>query len=156
MRQEDKNTIWLLFVAVAIFWCWAIIKKYRPTKSDLANYYGVSRLTFVKWLKGVLKEEYNQFDKRRYFTFLEFLRIKDELGNKDVFPVLSRKQFIEISNSNHKSLAYTTNFLNDKLKLPKGFLKNLRKFPPVIGSQIAYTFGVYKEEIESYLSQKDK
>jgi len=130
-----KNAL-LILVIVLIVTISIFVLTQKKNKGELAVYYRISRPTLSKWVKLIPCEiPFKEWQKRRKLTVWEISMIKHQWGN-DSKMVLSKKQLVELTSSDYKTLARHVKDNLEKIGLTLEAWEGLNEFPPVISQRI--------------------
>ena len=117
--------------------------KTKYSKQELAKYYGVDKKTFNKWQVfwqnsyGILAD----YPKRKLLNIIEASFIMYKLGDPKDFPVMSKKEIIELAEGSYKSLRGSVKKYPDYFGIKYEDFTRMKKFPPIISKQIKEQYG---------------
>lgn len=116
-------------------------KTVKVTKQDLANDYGVTKKTLQKWVKNFTSINYEYYLKKRKLNLLEYWDIKDELGDIDDYPTMTKNDILEKCETYYHTVRNNIKLNIEKLEISCEAYKNTDLFPPRIAQKIVVMLG---------------
>jgi len=117
--------------------------KTKYSKQDLAKYYGVDKKTFNKW-QVFWQNSYgivDDYQKRKLLNIIEASFIMYKLGDPKDFPVMSKKEIIEVAEGTYKTLRGSVKKFPEHFGINYEDFARMQKFPPNIAKQIKEQYG---------------
>ncbi len=114
-----------------------ISAKSSITKSEIAGWYGVHRMTFNKWIKGFGKPifpNYTLYLKRKHLYVSEVLWIMKTLGYEG--QVYRKKELLELLETDYRTMQDNIRTFPQIYGISTTVYNSLSKFPPNIGQRI--------------------
>ena len=115
----------------------------KYSKQDLAKYYGVDKKTFNKW-SVFWQNSYgivDDYPKRKLLNIIEASFIMYKLGDPKDFPVMSKKEIIEVADGTYKTLRGSVKKFPEHFGISYEDFARMKKFPPTIAMQIKEQYG---------------
>jgi len=142
---KGATTIGEMFIAIiliiAILICPEAFKSIKVTKQELADDYDVTKKTLQKWVKNFTSINYEYYLKKRKLNLLEYWDIKDELGDMDDYPTMTKKDILGKCETYYHTVRDNIKLNIEKLGFSCEAYKNTDLFPPRIAQKIVVMLG---------------
>jgi hypothetical protein len=123
-----------------ILFCFLFLVTY--TKTEIAQWYNVTRPTFRKWIQYLSsRTDYEAWKRKRKFSGLEALSLIGELGWPDSGACLTKGQIKEQCETEYRIIADNVKLNVAKLGIDVSAYQRVDIFPPLVSQRIIAVLG---------------